>query len=197
MMRSISRSVKLAEVCSIVGTLVDPREPQYRKMIHVGGANMVSGGAGLVDLKSAEDEDLVSGKYLFTEQDVLYSKIRPYLRKVAAPPFAGLCSADVYPLRPTDGRIEREYLYYLLLSPAFTDYVVACSNRAGIPKVNREQLFSYGFKLPALDAQRRLVTQVRSALERADEIRKLHEEALKEAQALRTTILRKAFSGEL
>jgi type I restriction enzyme S subunit len=39
-----------------------------------------------------------SGKYLFSENEVLYSKIRPYLAKAAIVTDKGYCSADMYPL---------------------------------------------------------------------------------------------------
>jgi len=45
--------------------------------------------------------------------------------------------------------------------------------------------------------QRRIVTRVREALDRVDESRRLREEVLSEAHALRSVILRKAFAGEL
>ena len=53
---------------------------------------------------------------------VLYSKIRPYLKKVARPDFQGLCSADIYPLKPTSNAITRDFLFHLLLTKGFTDY---------------------------------------------------------------------------
>jgi type I restriction enzyme S subunit len=149
--------VRLGDVCGISSTLIDPRGEQYLKMLHVGGANIESLTGGLIDLKSAEEEGLKSGKFLFDEHMVLYSKIRPYLMKVARPSFRGLCSADIYPLLPTEGRLDRDYLFYLLLTPSFTDYAVVGSARAGMPKVNREHLFSFQFSLPSLASQERAV----------------------------------------
>src|SRR5207302_6507267 len=101
------REVALAEVCSIESRLVDPGERQYASLLHVGGANIESGTGQLVGVKTASEERLTSGKFVFSANDVLYNKIRPYLRKVARPTFRGLCSADMYPLRPREGAIER------------------------------------------------------------------------------------------
>src|SRR4029077_970115 len=112
------------DVCGISSALVDPRRTQYFKMLHVGGANIESMTGKLLDLQTAEEEGLKSGKFLFDEQMVLYSKIRPYLEKVARPDFRGLCSADIYPLSPIDGHLDRGYLYHLLLTPTFTDYAM-------------------------------------------------------------------------
>ena len=57
------------------------------------------------------EEGLISGKFLFDESMVLYSKIRPYLMKVARPDFNGLCSADMYPLTPLPNEITRDDLW--------------------------------------------------------------------------------------
>jgi type I restriction enzyme S subunit len=134
-------------------------------MLHVGGANIESTTGKLFDMKTAEEEELKSGKFLFDDQMVLYSKIRPYLMKVALPDFWGLCSADIYPLFPVAGRLNRNYLFYLLFSPAFTDYAILGSARAGMPKVNRDYLFAFKFQLPPLPEQQRIVGILDKAFE--------------------------------
>lgn len=147
----------LADVCEIASALVDPRTGSNRDLLHVGGANIESNTGRLFDLQTASDEGLISGKFLFDERMVLYSKIRPYLKKVARPEFQGLCSADIYPLLPKNGQLDRGFLYYSLLSDDFTSFAVAGSGRAGMPKVNREHLFAYRLPTPTLSEQRRIV----------------------------------------
>ena len=128
----------LADVCDISAKLVDPREAEYLDLAHIGAGNIESKTGTVFDVKTARDEQLISGKFPFDESMVLYSKIRPYLMKVVRPDFNGVCSADIYPLAPKLGKISRDYLYHLLLTPAFTDYAITGSARAGMPKVNRE-----------------------------------------------------------
>jgi type I restriction enzyme S subunit len=150
------KAVRLADVCSISAGLVDPRLPRFHNLLHVGGANIESDTGALRDLLTAKSEGLTSGKFFFDKTAVLYSKIRPYLKKVATPDFDGLCSADIYPLSPREA-IDRRYLFYLLLSDNFTRYAIQGSARAGMPKVNRDHLFAYEFELPKLTEQRRIV----------------------------------------
>ena len=132
----------LDDVCEIKSILVDPKEVQYKNLLHVGGANIVSETGELIDLKTAAEEELSSGKFTFNDKDVLYNKIRPYLIKVSRPDFSGLCSADMYPLTSKKG-MTRDYLYYILVSRDFTDYAIMNSARAGMPKLNRQTLFAY------------------------------------------------------
>lgn len=118
---------------------------------------MQSGQDVLIDVRTASEEGLVSGKFAFDQMVVLYSKIRPYLRKVVRPGFSGLCSADVYPLTANNDLISRDYLYYTLVSEQFTAYAEKGSARSGMPKVNREHLFSYLVSLPNITEQRLIV----------------------------------------
>jgi type I restriction enzyme S subunit len=138
---------------------VDPRESPYREMPHVGPENIEQGTGRLLGLKKAGELGLISGKYLFDDRHVLYSKIRPYLRKAALPSFAGICSADMYPLRPRQG-LEREFLFFWLLSEPFTRAIVPSQARTGIPKVNREQLNSTAIPLPPPNEQRQMAVHL-------------------------------------
>lgn len=116
--------VRLDAVADITSSLVDPKRDEYADLPHVGAGNMETGTDTLTNVQTAREEGLKSGKYLFDRSMVLYSKIRPYLRKASRPNFDGLCSADVYPLAPKAGTLDRSYLFYLLLGPGFTEYAI-------------------------------------------------------------------------
>jgi type I restriction enzyme S subunit len=187
--------VRLDEVCGIDSTLIDPRKKPFREMPHVGGANIESLTGKLLDLKTAEEEGLKSGKFLFDERVVLYSKIRPYLRKVARPNFRGLCSADIYPLSPINGRLDRDFLFHLLLTSAFTDYAIAGSARAGMPKVNRDHLFAFTFQLPTLAEQKRIAEILDGVYENIATAMDNTKRKITALEALKATLIDSAFTG--
>jgi hypothetical protein len=66
---------------------------------HVSGENMEKGTCRLLPCRKAEEDGVRSRKYIFGPRTVLYSKIRPYLRKAVLVDFRGLYSADIYPLK--------------------------------------------------------------------------------------------------
>jgi type I restriction enzyme S subunit len=148
--------VRSATVIDIQQGQVDPRQESYRKMLHVGPDNIEPRTGRLLPLMTADQLQLISGKYLFTDADVLYSKIRPYLQKAALPSFAGLCSADMYPLRPRSARLTRTFLFYLLRTAGFTAQATSQQARTGIPKINREQLGAILLPLPGPEEQREI-----------------------------------------
>ncbi len=187
----------LSDVCSITSSLVDPRKAEFLDLTHVGAGNIESQTGSFVDLKTAREEGLISGKFLFDESMVLYSKIRPYLMKVARPDFAGLCSADMYPLAPATKAITRDFLFHLLLSKDFTDYAVQGSARAGMPKVNREHLFAYRFLLPDLKTQQRIADQLDALSAETQRLAALYERKLAALEELKKSLLHQAFRGNL
>jgi type I restriction enzyme S subunit len=147
---------KLGELVDVASGQVNPTQPPYCDMPHVGGENIESHTGKLQGMRTASELGLISGKYLFDSGDVLYSKIRPALNKVAMPDFEGICSADIYPLRPANQQMCRQYLAYLLLSDRFLKYATKHSDRSKIPKVNRDSLLAYSLVIPSPDEQQRI-----------------------------------------
>src|SRR5699024_8667848 len=106
----------------------------------------------LINYISVRESNLTSGKYLFDERHIIYSKIRPNLNKVATPDFKGLCSADSYPILIND-RCRKEFLVFVLRSEYFLNYILSYSSRTNIPKVNKEQLGGFKIPLPPIELQ--------------------------------------------
>ena len=182
----------LGDVCEINSILVDPKDIQFKDLLHVGGANIVSKTGELIELKTAAEEKLTSGKYIFNEKDVLYNKIRPYLIKVSRPYFSGLCSADIYPLSSKEG-MTRDFLYYILVSRDFTDYAIMNSARAGMPKLNRQALFAYKCKTPPISDQQTIVNTLDSLKSKVDRLQSNFDKISQECDALKQAILRQVF----
>ncbi len=185
------------EVCAITSTLVDPRKKEFLDLTHVGAGNIESKTGVFVDLKTAREEGLISGKFLFDESMVLYSKIRPYLMKVARPGFEGLCSADMYPLSPIPNVVTRDYLFHLLLSKHFTDYAIQGSARAGMPKVNRDHLFEFRVWLPEVKKQKQIADNLDDFHEETQRLARLYERNYAALEALKKSLLHQAFAGAL
>ena len=185
------------EICKIDSVLVDPRENENANKLHVGGANIESKTGRLIALQTARQEGLKSGKFPFRKGMVLYSKIRPNLMKVARPDFDGLCSADMYPLAPNDGRVCRDYLYHLLLTERFTRFALLGSERAGMPKVNRDYLSRFTTRLPSIHAQKVSAEKLDSLDQSLRSLRELLTKKVSSLTELKSSLLTQAFAGEL
>lgn len=148
-------------------SLVDPKERRFANLPHIAPDSLERNTGQILGYRTVAEDGVTSGKYLFQSGDVLYSKIRPNLNKVAIARFNGLCSADMYAIRTIDDVLSTEYLAHVLRSDGFLEYAAAMSNRANIPKLNRQQLLGFTLNLPTLCEQRRIA----AILDHADALR--------------------------
>jgi len=188
---------KLGEVAEIVAPQVDPKIPEYGELPHVNGENIESGTAQLLYLNTAKQEGMTSGKYMFDAGDVLYSKLRPYLRKVVLVDFKGLCSADMYPIKFDPRWLNSEFAVWLLLSDKFTSYANEASARSRMPKLNREQLFEWETSIPPLKKQKEVAAFINQHREATNNLIDALQSQLTTINELPAALLRQAFNGEL
>src|SRR5258708_33790838 len=106
---------RLADLVRIPNGQVDPRIEPFRSQILIAPDHIASGSGHIIQRETAASQGAISGKYQIFAGDVLYSKIRPALRKAARADFSGICLADMYPLRPS-AEIDSGYLLNVILS---------------------------------------------------------------------------------
>ena len=136
---------------------VDPQVEPYREMTLLAPNHIERGTGRLLSRETASDQRAISGKYLFGRGDIVYSKIRPYLRKAVLAEFNGLCSADMYPLKPATD-VSGGFMLSVLIGQRFTKYAESVSVRSGMPKINRAELADFVVALPPLPEQRAIAT---------------------------------------
>lgn len=126
---------------------------EYGEYPHIGIDSIEKDTGNLSGYRTVKEDGVISGKYLFTPEHIIYSKIRPNLNKVALPDFAGVCSADAYPILPKKEKCNRVFLAYTLRNPVFLDYILAFSNRTNLPKVNKQQVEGFCCPIPDIELQ--------------------------------------------
>ncbi|MEQ5873512.1 restriction endonuclease subunit S [Pseudoalteromonas sp. NFXS39] len=184
---------KFGDVSILDAKMVDPREEEYLDLLHIGPDRIEKGTGKLLPALTAREEKLISKKFLFDEQYILYSKIRPYLRKVALPDFRAMCSADMYPVKPVQGKVTREFIWMILLSGYFDNYVSSLPARANIPKLNKTELAGFEFSLPEFSKIEKFSEIVKHCFERSKTI----STSCDESESLFNSLSQKAFAGEL
>ena len=145
---------------------------KYADYPHVGIDSIEKGTGALKGYRTVREDGVISGKYIFTPQHIIYSKIRPNLNKVALPDFDGLCSADAYPILPNRNNCDRVFLATVLRSEYFLKYILQFSSRTNLPKVNRKEIVGFCMPLPPIELQQQFAAfaaqadQSKSALQR-------------------------------
>ena len=131
---------KFNRAAEIRGGQVDPRIEPWASTLLIAPNHVESGTGRILQRQTASEQGADSGKYKVRMGEVIYSKIRPYLRKVVIAPTDCLCSADMYPITGRPSQLSNRYLQELMLSQPFTEFTADRSARVAMPKVNREAL---------------------------------------------------------
>jgi len=179
----------LGDLATIEAKLVDPKETRYQSMPHIGIDRIEARTGRLLDLNTARQDAITGGKYLFGRENVLYSKLRPELRKAAFPAIEGLCSTDIYPLRPSPG-LDPEFLLEVLLSDAFSNETTARSAGTKMPRIGREGLLTIGVPAPQFAQQ----LQIRQLLAAFKESRQASLGTAELIRRLRVTLMSRLLS---
>jgi type I restriction enzyme S subunit len=101
--------------------------------------------------------------------DTLFATVRPYLRNIAQVPSHldnEICSTGFCVIRANTERAEPDYLYYVALSNAFVERIVAQQRGSSYPAVSDKVVLGELIPLPPLPEQRR-IARVLSAIQRA------------------------------
>ena len=171
----------LVEIATIDRRAVTPEQIQGQEL-YVGLENITSGGE-FESVATASEAGLKSNKFVFNDEHVLYGKLRPYLAKIAAPDFGGICSTDILPIKP-DRSLDRHYLLHFLRTPGMVDH--AAKNAVGInlPRLSPKVLESFEIPLPPVEEQRRIA----EVLDAAEALRAKRRQALAKLDTLTQAI---------
>ncbi|MFH1991520.1 MAG: restriction endonuclease subunit S [Pseudomonadota bacterium] len=93
--------------------------------------------------------------------------------------------------------IVPDYVYYQAICPFFQNQIVHKASSTTLPILNKSKFEKLVFVLAPYEEQNTIVCEIESRLSVCDQLEQTIEDSLKKAEALRQSILKKAFSGEL
>lgn len=92
----------------------------------------------------------------YKKDDILISNIRPYFKKIWKAEFDGPKSNDVIAFRTKDSRLLQDYLYVVLQSDNFFNYVTNTAKGTKMPRGDKKAIINYEFELPNIQLQRKI-----------------------------------------
>lgn len=158
------QTVALSEAATITRVGVMPADITF-DTTYVGLEN-INGRGDFVGIDRTAPVQLASTKFKFTKEEILFGKLRPYLKKTARPHFDGICSTDILPLLPMR-HVDRDYLFHVLRRQSFVDEVTSLCAGANLPRISPKVLGAMRIPLPPLYEQRRIA----AILDKADGLR--------------------------
>ena len=100
-------------------------------------------------------KDVSSQKYRFLKGDILFGKLNPYFRKVVRVRFDGICSTDIWVVRPQKG-VDSKFLFYLMASMEFIQWVSKGSEGTSLPRAKWDYVSRFKLNLPPTHSQRKI-----------------------------------------
>jgi type I restriction enzyme S subunit len=104
-------------------------------------------------------------KNIFKTGDILFGKLRPYLRKYWFAKFDGVCSSEVWVFNSCNRRCLNDYLFYLIQSDLFIQISNVASG-SKMPRADWDYISNLPFVLPPLPEQQK-IAEILSVWDRA------------------------------
>ena len=143
--------------------------------------DMVISNTGEIIQKNYVDfSEIGESTITFNEENVLYSKLRPYLNKVVLPKSEGYATSELVPLYPSKDILHRLFLAFLLRSNSFVEYISNKVAGAKMPRVSMKDFWSFKVILPPLNLQQSFASKI-EAIEKQKELIK---QSIKEVETL-------------
>lgn len=146
-------SVRLKFVAELKGEKVEPD----LRLKYVGMENIESGNGKFIAKNDGKPEGLSAS---FSNGDVLYGKLRPYLAKSWIADFAGICSSEFLVLRSK--KVGAKFLTYYTLIPEFINQVNSSTYGAKMPRASADFINDMKILLPSIQEQEKIIIYVES-----------------------------------
>ena len=108
-----------------------------------------------------------SSKNSFVAGDVLYGKLRPYLKKVVVADESGFCSTEIIPFNGF-GKINPQYLMFCMTSPFMLSSVNQLTYGMDMPRLGTNDAKNLLIPLPPLAEQQAIVEKLSALLAEID-----------------------------
>jgi type I restriction enzyme, S subunit len=182
--------VKLGTVVAIRNEKVQTRgNPAAKFCVEL--EQVLSGTGSLERLEDASGR--VSIKYRFQPRDVLFGRLRPYLRKYWMADREGVCSTEIWPLFAPRGQVDPAFLFYIVQTDGFIN-VAGAAYGTHMPRADWKMVSDFVVKLPPTPNEQSAIAAVLSDID--GEIFAL-EVKLAKARAVKQAMMQVLLTGEV
>jgi type I restriction enzyme S subunit len=167
------------------------------------GDNIMQGSFRWKDAKRWDKSEYENfKKFQMEENDIVLAMDRPWVKaglkcaRVTKSDLPSLLLQRTARLR-NKSTLNNSFLYYLINSKNFTDYLLSVEEGIGVPHISGKQISNYIFNKPPLQTQKQIVKKLDSLSEQTKKLESIYSKKLQDLEELKKSILQKAFNGEL
>lgn len=182
---------KLGDVVDKVSLQIMPTDYPDTEFVYIGLEHIESNTGQLAKINYQSGESIKSSKNKFEKGDILYGKLRPYLNKVWLSDRSGICSTDIWVIRPINDKTTGYFISTFLRFQQIVKRLNSKTEGANLPRVKTESFNKIPLPLPPLQQEfAKLVEEVEAEKARQAESRKKLDELFQ-------SLIQRAFTGEL
>lgn len=160
--------VTLAEIVSIINKMVVPKIEYPDELINFIGLANIMPYHGSYYISQVIGEKIKSSVRSFEPDTILFSKLRPELRKVVYIPQdeeSGFVSSECFVFKIKSKDISPEYLSIILRSDIVYGQLVYQITGLGRPRINKSAILNLKIPIPSITEQKEIVRVFNSAME--------------------------------
>ena len=163
------------------------RENGYK---YIGMENIESGTGNLIGYGATDN--VLSSTFFFKKGEVLYGRLRPYLKKVYIAEFDGCCSTEIFPIK-TNGVLSG-LIKYWFLTDEITNKINDTSAGCRMPRGNMNEVLQFHLYIPSdKQSQMQIVSHLDKLSSKVRAIEEKYQKMVEECDALKQAMLRDVF----
>ena len=156
----------------------------------------IEAGGKLLKRTRVGSRQAIGEKTTFNRGQVLYSKLRPYLKKVLQADEDGICTPELIAFDVYAGINPRYIMYYLICN--FVDKVInQRSYGVKMPRVDAQFMVNLPVPLPTIAVQNKIVDIIDEAFSAVETINKLQVQYSSDLEVLKSKIIDAGVQGKL
>ena len=183
--REMWEKKRFGEVC-----IYKKEQGIYKNIPYIGMEHIESSTGHIIG--HGNSNDIKSSSFKFEKGDVLYGRLRPYLRKVYVAEFNGCCSTEVFPIRSKE--VEPGFIKYWFLMDETSNKINDSSAGCRMPRGNMNEVKNYTFCYPKeRTEQRKIISQLDDISDQIHKLENIMRKTIAECEALKQALLRQVF----
>ena len=177
----VEKIINSTEDNKALGSLVKTKEkrmkPKGKDSIYIGLAN-INSDTGEIEVNTVDEANIEGTSVIIEAGDILFSKLRPNLNKVAiCPKYIGNALGSTEFVVMESKNIDKYFLYSVLKSNVALKQVIDITTGSTLPRIDSEDVLNILVPIPSPEIQKYIGDKVRRAEELREEAKRLKEEA--------------------
>ena len=124
-------------------------------------------GGKILRQNKLKDKNSIGDKTIFKKGNILYSKLRPYLKKILIAPEDGICTPELVPFEIL-GNMNPIFIMNYLKSPYVDFKINQVTYGAKMPRVGTQTMINLLIPIPPIEEQEKIINKINKILKTAE-----------------------------